>query len=726
MFPRWRAYLHAIVALCALLPTACRGPDKAKTPQLHTVYGVFDPALERLADLRAPVEVRADNRRLQIVQFIGQIQPGWRRVIMDHGVSIRGYMPDDAYLIEATRDDATWLMALPMVRAVTDEPRLWRIDPRLIGVPSSYSGLAVRDDKGPMDVSIELANAEVRSDVAAMIVSMRGTVLDDAIAKPRGRVLHARLGASQIDMLAADTYVNAIEPFVPVHPDNEQSLGIVQAGTVHEGAVWDHGLRGQDQIVATCDVGVLTNACYFGGDKIVAYQNVTDFTEHNHDHGTHTAGTIAGDRNDNGLYDANDGMAPAAHLFVQDAGTTQPGGMSVPPDLGTLFTPAYDAGARIQANAWGGDGDTYGARERSLDAFVAAHRDFLVIAANGNRGAAPATVGSPATAKSVIAVGSLSSAAPEDVSDFSAHGPTGDNRIKPTLMAPGEGIVSAGGKTVCATSVHSGTSMAAAAVAGAAALVRQYYEEGYYPHGLPEASRAMSPSAALVKATLLAGADDMVGRDTGGSFPAEGQGFGRMHLDNALTFNNGRGRLFVQDDQEGLGQAETFTVNLQVEEGPLHVALTWMDEPAVAGAASALVNDLDLELVAPDGSRYFGNQLSAGESVSTREGDHINVEEMLYFAHAKPGVYSLTVRAYNAPMAPQPYALVVSANLSTQTPQPAGSSYAPAASGDVAQHASDVQDGCSMAPLGMMQAVALAVWLCFTKKRADQRLLPRQ
>ena len=727
MFPSWRAYLHAIAVLCALFATACRGPDKAKTPQLHTVYGVFDPALERLADLTAPVAVRTDNHRLKIVQFIGQIQPGWRQVILDHGVPILGYMPDDAFVVEATYEDACWLATLPMVRAVTDEPRLWRIDPRLIAVPDNKQSLAVREDLGTMDVTIEIANAGVRSQVVAMISAMHGSVVDDAIVNPGGRVLHARLVAHQIDELAADSYVSAIEPFVPVHPANDMSYGMVQAGAVHHASVWSHGLRGQNQIVATCDTGVLTNSCYFGGDKIVAYQNVTSSTEHDHNHGTHTAGTIAGDRNNNGIYDTSDGMAPAARLFVQDAGTTHAGEMSVPMDLGTLFKPAYDAAARIQSNAWTGDADVYGARERSLDAFVAAHRDFLVIAANGNLGGAPGTVGSPATAKNLIAVGALSSAAPEDVSAFSSHGPTGDNRIKPTLLAPGEGIVSASGQAMCATAVGSGTSMAAPALAGAAALVRQYYEEGFYPGGVAEASHAMQPSAALIKATLLAGADDMVGHGTDGAFPAEGQGFGRVHLDNALVFGSDSQRLYVRDDQEGLGQANAFTIPIEVRGGALHVALTWMDEPGIAGAASALVNDLDLELMGPDGTRYFGNQLNGGESVSTPAGDHANVEEILFFAHATPGIYRLTVRAYNAPLAPQPYALVISGDLGEQTGQHATYNEAAAAVGQRPQATAPAsRDGCEMAPLGGMHAAALGLWVYVRKRKAGWRRARRQ
>lgn len=48
-----------------------------------------------------------------------------------------------------------------------------------------------------------------------------------------------------------------------------------------------------------------------------------------------------------------------------------------------------------------------------------------------------------------------------------------------------------------------GTSMAAPVVAGSLALVRQYFADGWYPSGAPQAASAFLPSAPLLKAVLL-------------------------------------------------------------------------------------------------------------------------------------------------------------------------------------------------------------------------------
>ena len=44
-----------------------------------------------------------------------------------------------------------------------------------------------------------------------------------------------------------------------------------------------------------------------------------------------------------------------------------------------------------------------------------------------------------------------------------------------------------------------GTSMATPLVAGSAVLVRQYFEEGFYPSGAATAADVVSPSGPLVK-----------------------------------------------------------------------------------------------------------------------------------------------------------------------------------------------------------------------------------
>eukprot|EP00884_Botryococcus_braunii_P006262 jgi/Botrbrau1/15637/Bobra.4_1s0022.1 len=96
----------------------------------------------------------------------------------------------------------------------------------------------------------------------------------------------------------------------------------------------------------------------------------------------------------------------------------------------------------------------------------------------------------------------------ESLADFSSKGPTKDERIKPDLVAPGvlqSAYTNPQGNT-CDLRYMQGTSMATPVVAGSAVLVRQYFEQGFYPTGTPMAANSFSPGGALVKAVLIGGA----------------------------------------------------------------------------------------------------------------------------------------------------------------------------------------------------------------------------
>lgn len=76
----------------------------------------------------------------------------------------------------------------------------------------------------------------------------------------------------------------------------------------------------------------------------------------------------------------------------------------------------------------------------SKGADIAAKKGILVVNSVGNYGAAgSSSLVAPADAKGILAVGSVSTAS--TVSAFSSRGPTADGRIKPELMAFGEGPV---------------------------------------------------------------------------------------------------------------------------------------------------------------------------------------------------------------------------------------------------------------------------------------------
>jgi hypothetical protein len=98
--------------------------------------------------------------------------------------------------------------------------------------------------------------------------------------------------------------------------------------------------------------------------------------------------------------------------------------------------------------------------------------------------------------------------------------------------------------------------MATPIVAGAAAMVREYFVKGYYPSGKINASNAFTPSGALLKAMLVHSgrnltywmrADGSLVVDPG--YPSIHRGYGAVTLNNVLNFGQSEGEylsLFVR------------------------------------------------------------------------------------------------------------------------------------------------------------------------------------
>ena len=235
------------------------------------------------------------------------------------------------------------------------------------------------------------------------------------------------------------------------------------------------------------------------------------------------------------------------------------------------------------------------------------------------------------------------------------------------MTAPGVNISSADSDGIkdsnnCGTIAYSGTSMATPAVAGAAALVRQYYENGYWPSGTANAADGFAPSAALVKATLINSAQNMTGAYTVAPIPSTGQGWGRINLSNTLRFVGDTKALDIADVSTGLETGASWSQSYFASgDQAVKVTLVWTDYPGSMGAAKALVNDLDLAVTAPDGvTTYLGNVFANGASVTGSSADRLNVEEQVLIPAAQQGLYTVTVTAYNVPYGPQPFAVVIS------------------------------------------------------------------
>jgi hypothetical protein len=497
------------------------------------------------------------------------------------------------------------------------------------------------------------------------------------------RVVRFELDAARLADAASLGDVQWLEPSPRYVPTNDQAQWVVQTGTPESRTVWDHGLRGQGQIVMTADSGIRTNHEMFDdstlaisgwGDypthrKIVAYKPGSDDPKvaFGDDvlqdyHGTHTAGTVAGNA-DAASGTRWSGIAKDARLYFMDVAGTHDGGFYLPPDLGDLYQPSYDGNAagaaRISSNSWGSTVSIakYTIGSMQLDQFIWDHPDYLIAFANGNYGVFN-SVTSPGTAKNCLNVGATGNGTLENrLATFTSRGPTSDGRRKPTVMAPGDGVTSSVGNTRYTYAAYSGTSMATPAVVGALALVRQYLTEGSYPTGVPVATNAIVPSAALLKAMAVAAARNDIVSYTA---PDNSIGFGRLTIDDVLYFPGDALRTLLVDSEDGLedGQFVEYQVRVTDPTQPLKVALCWSDAPGTPLATKALVNDLDL-VVVHDGVTYRGNYLLNNASMPGGSRDSLNVEELVRLAAPSAGLWTVRVEGKHVLEGEQPFALCI-------------------------------------------------------------------
>lgn len=327
---------------------------------------------------------------------------------------------------------------------------------------------------------------------------------------------------------------------------------------------------------------------------------------------------------------------------------------------------------------------------------------MVITKSAGNLGPFWTCISSPGNAKNVITVGATQSympdadeygyerdpvSNPDRVANFSSRGWTADNRIKPDVVAPGEGVLSTSTPLASGSNLSglysedsrygwcSGTSMSNPAVAGAAAVTVEWYDVN---HG----SR---PSPAMVKALLINTAHDL-DDDNGntGPIPNRHEGWGMVDISKLHHPYQNPVPFYLED------QTHVFTESLQTnqhyvvvdrDDAPLKFSLAWTDQeaPADTGSAPSLINDLNIEVETPSGLVYRGNAFSGGWSVAGEDAwsnfdrngdgwDDTNNVENVYIPidEVEYGTYTVRVEArvvaddavnlgYNS----QDYALVV-------------------------------------------------------------------
>ncbi len=492
-----------------------------------------------------------------------------------------------------------------------------------------------------------------------------------------------------LDILHNSDSVIHIEPIQTQQTHNQHALKTSLYGSDVEIADFRHLQEfGEGSIVTIGDTGMDTNHCFFSHPdfeipkhvltranakevisrikynttphpKVLAYLAIsfkegkdhyeTDFSDETDGHGTHVAGSSAtGSVHPDCPCLPTDVRSKAKLLFIDlKKSDSSDEGLVVPQSLQWIMKTSYDLGSRIFTNSWGSNGTGYSLHAYQIDYFIHFNSDYTVLVSAGNSGPEGGTIGSPATSKNAIAVGStlnthLSfieySTLPMDaflmdanditqfaqfynqdqLSAFSSRGPTYDGRIKPDICTPGETVYSArslpqGQSPNNEMSLKRGTSMACPLTASMVSVIEERLKKTYHvSHPLNSLKKAIlftstkqlnGGSRSLQRNKITGTITVSHNASTLGLTPFD-QGFGRVHLYEFLN-----GRIAFKDRLEFYSFSQPKTLCFQSERNSLDsiITLVWDDVPTMGYLSKrTLVNNLDMRVVvSPLGKKRY-------------------------------------------------------------------------------------------------------------------------
>lgn len=642
---------------------------------IHFKAGSFDPLVDRdffAASPVAPLEPLAGEVH-RLVQFRGEILPSDFEALRQLGVPVRGFIPENTLVVAVDARRAAALAAWERVRWTGELPLAAKLSAEIGQGPYVDPERAAEAARGIYRLIVSL-HEEVPAEGAALAAERLGMQLlrIDPVG-PSWLLLVRGTRTQALELARRDDVAFVEEALEPVFR-NDTTTWVVQSNQTGFRPIWARGLRGEGQIVGLIDGRLDMNHWQFRDPvnntpgpnhrKVVAY-NTSQGAD---SHGTHCAGTIAGDLEPMNGQTTHSGHAPKARLVFNVIPS------STESALYSMLQQHHGQGARVHSNSWGNDSTTsYTAWCRAIDRFSWDFETSLVVFAATNT----STLKTPENAKNVLAVGATQQAPNQGNHSSGGTGPTADGRRKPEIYAPGAGIFSAASGTTTGFRSLSGTSMACPAIAGSAALVRQYFVEGWHVAGVRNPAAGFEPTGALLRAMLMNSTVDMTGVS---GYPSNREGWGRLWLDNVLWFRDEDRRTLAWEvrNASGLtaGESREYLFVVRNRQFPLRITMTFTDFPASVNANPARVNNVDLAVYAPNGSVFLGNVIdtATGRSVTGGSPDINNTTEMVILNPPPAGVYRVVVSVPTVNQGSrQGFALVVNGGvepLRTGVPQP--------------------------------------------------------
>jgi len=623
--------------------------DKADQILLKSRQITADKGISQ--QLKNKIEIRAPENTHVLLQFDNIPSSQEQEELKNQGIELIAYIPNRAWFASVPSDFPS--KTFPNIRAAIEIIKEDKISNAV-----KNNNYRINDDN-TVNLSIKFFD-DVDLDSAASIIENHGRVIDKFYFVNIVKLVTEETLISDIANEENVQWIDVIDKTLQTHNDgNRLNIGVDTlqvspyslSGSGIATAEWDSGWAdiNHDDLQGRVTLG--DNTTCGAGDSGTCGTAT---------HSTHVAGTMLGNgtlsQTEGGTALQWRGMAPKATVISYEWW-----------DSSTELNDEHDDaintyGAVLSQNSWGytytgcgadcsGGYDSFAGELDSIVRGSKGKKISQIWSAGNNRPADCDSgiydcIGFPGTAKNAITIGATNSN-DDSMTSFSSFGPTNDGRLKPEVTAPG--CQSDGDTGVTSTfpndvyGVFCGTSMAAPTTSGVVALMyKEYGNNGIFP--LPSTIKAI-----LIHTSV----------DLGNTGPDYSFGYGRIDAVAAIDKIKEDSDTTDVVEEEIISDSEILEFDMTVA-STVKVTLVWDDPAAAANADPTLVNDLDLVLVAPNGTSYRPWVLDPVNpaDIATTGTNTIDNVEQVFVENALSGIWTVKVTGSSVPTGPQNFSLI--------------------------------------------------------------------
>lgn len=622
--------------LLVLITATCwaGGHPQYANDKIHLESGVIPTTSDFSTTVFAspkPEEVFS-GRYYRLLQFERPITAQEKEAVEATGIRLLSYVPYNAWFVSIPEGLTRSALAGLPVRTLVAVPNSAKMSALLRN--NDFPAHAI-PSPGKLDITIRLF-ADVQ--VSQIENQLKGLRFELLMARPAQHCVTVRISTSDLPTVVTLPFVKYAEPITPAgEPEDTRGRSLHRSNAINTDLVFGRKYNGDTVTISLADDGAVGPHIDFKG-RLYDINNQGP----GGNHGDMTSGIAVGAGN---LDPTKRGMADGATILIHDIGNYEH--IYDSPVFFNLF------GAVITSTSYSQGCNDYNTNSVDADQLAYDNPQMTFVFSAGNRGqnACSNPAGEPwgtitggmKIGKNVIACANLD---PFEVIDpSSSHGPADDGRTKPEIAANGADQLSTDENNTY--QVGGGTSAACPGIAGVSAQLYQLYRR-FHP--------GENPDAALIKGVLLNSAQDI-----GNVGPDFSYGYGRVNALRAVqTLEDGR----YHRDSLFQGAVSSFTINVPSGIRQLKVMAYWADAPGDPAAAFQLVNDLDMQVLTPQGATELPWILDPTPNATNLAApavkgvDHLNNSEQVTIDSPVAGTYTVEINGTLIPSGAQYFYVV--------------------------------------------------------------------